>query len=527
MKQNKILLSILFAFLLIVIPSKALALTNLTQEDFDEVNEEKGISISEGDEYYLILESGEYVLDENIELNDLIVIPDKEEVSIDLNGKMISRKGEYPFVFGIDGKLTLTGKGNVGKEVEELAEDSEDAVVMESYHGELIIDDIIVNGIVESNYGKLTIKKGTFNDVIYFNTSKLTIEDGIYNGLILGGKLDVTINGGKFNKSLRPLGIGIAIDDEADEPSQEEAKELTAAPAITYMGGMIEPMPIDDDDTETLINSLVINDGEFEGGMAALRIWGMDNVTINGGTFNANVDAVILTAQNIKVTGGIFKITENALFTKYSKDALRTAIGLNGENIELSGGKFVSDENGYSMVILGENDKVFENALKDGYLYSDEISVKEYEYDEEVSEDEPSVWYLDNKEIMVIPEEGEYEILEGADQEVKSSQNLTVRANGDISLFVKLLIDDKEVARDNYELTEGSTIVTLNSSFLATLATGKHNMTFVYKNGEVKTTFTINDTKNPATGDNILLYVGLLSLSVVGLVSYKLVRKAN
>lgn len=529
MKKNKILLSILFAFLLIVIPSKALALTNLTQEDFDEVNEEKGLTYHELEDTpgYLKLESGEYVLDEDIMLPTYIIVDEENEVTFDLNGKKIfNSNANETLVFGVDGKLTLTGKGIVGKKITSITDSLN--MVIDTYHGEIIIDDITANGEIVSHFGKLTINNGTFNDVVgAMSKTKLVVNDGTFNGLYLEGNVDVTINGGKFNKGVRSFGLGIEIDEE-DDLTEEEVKELTSAPAVMYSGMMIGPVPIGDDDEEQVANKLVINGGEFEGGNTALNIWGMDSVAINGGTFTAYVDAVVIMADNVKIAGGLFKISENALFNKYNEGALRTALGLRSENVELSGGKFVGDESGYSIVIEGEDEKVFEDALVEGYIYSDEISAKEYVYeDEEIPEDTPAVWYLENQEILVIPEEGEYEILDGANQEVKSGSNLMVRASGDISLFVKLLIDDKEVARDNYELTEGSTIITLNSSFLANLSSGKHTMTFVYKNGEVKTSFTINNEKNPATGDNVLLYVGLLGLSVISLLGYRLVRKAN
>ena len=349
MKQNKILLSILFAFLLIVIPSKALVLTNLTQEDFYEVNEEKGISYVEQEGYYgyLLLKNGEYVLDEDIEINAYILVKKDSEIFIDLNGKTISSSNESPLVFGVDGKLTLTGKGTVGKKV--ISKDELSNIVVDSYFGEIIIDDITSNGEVITNYGKLTINNGTFN------------------GLYLEGLVDVTINGGTFNKGLKSFGLEIAIDEDDENQPSEEEKELNSAPTIIYMDGGDIPLPIDDDeaDEEQIKNSsLVINDGKFTGASEELRIFNMDNVTINGGTFNANVNAVVIIAKNIKLSGGLYQITENNVFTKYYKDDLRTAVGLRGDSIELSGGKYVSDENGYSIAIQSESENVFEEALK-------------------------------------------------------------------------------------------------------------------------------------------------------------------
>ena len=97
----------------------------------------------------------------------------------------------------------------------------------------------------------------------------------------------------------------------------------------------------------------------------------------------------------------------------------------------------------------------------------------------------------------------------------------------EIAIFKKLL-DDKEINEENYVFTEDSTITKLKSDYIKTLSEGDHILIFVYTNREVKTKFTVESgTKNPATGDNILFYIGLFILSAISLFGYKLVKKAK
>lgn len=63
-----------------------------------------------------------------------------------------------------------------------------------------------------------------------------------------------------------------------------------------------------------------------------------------------------------------------------------------------------------------------------------------------------------------------------------------------------MLVDDKEVDAENYALTEGSTIVTLKTSFVKTLGVGEHKLSVVSTTGTAETTFTIAEAAKPAPG---------------------------
>ncbi|MDR1354755.1 MAG: hypothetical protein LBJ43_00510, partial [Propionibacteriaceae bacterium] len=50
--------------------------------------------------------------------------------------------------------------------------------------------------------------------------------------------------------------------------------------------------------------------------------------------------------------------------------------------------------------------------------------------------------------------------------------------------FVKLLLDDDTVAASNYTVTEGSTVITLQESYLKTFTNGTYWFTAIFTNGE-------------------------------------------
>lgn len=94
------------------------------------------------------------------------------------------------------------------------------------------------------------------------------------------------------------------------------------------------------------------------------------------------------------------------------------------------------------------------------------------------------------------------EIIDGKGQTmvVDAAKDLSFRSSAPLAFFQKVLVDDKEVAAENYVLTEGSTIVTLKASFLNTLGVGEHRLSVVSTTGTAETTFTVAEVAKPAPG---------------------------
>ena len=114
---------------------------------------------------------------------------------------------------------------------------------------------------------------------------------------------------------------------------------------------------------------------------------------------------------------------------------------------------------------------------------------------------------------------------------IYQGEDLVFKLNGDYSLFDKVYINDEELDKSNYTSKEGSTVITLLKKYLETLEVGTYNIKVSYLTGvEATSKFTIkeqvntkliNEVENPKTGDNILIYLFLISISLVGIISSK------
>lgn len=153
----------------------------------------------------------------------------------------------------------------------------------------------------------------------------------------------------------------------------------------------------------------------------------------------------------------------------------------------------------------------------------------------------------------VIPKE--YKFTEGANQTytIDESKNARFRINADYSLFdKKVYVDDILVDGANYTSESGSTIITFSKEYIDTLAIGQHTLKVAFTDGgEAKTTFTIarqfeennnnenvslntenkkemkDDGSNPKTGDNVMLYIAIVSMSIIGLGATTVAVKKN
>ena len=114
-------------------------------------------------------------------------------------------------------------------------------------------------------------------------------------------------------------------------------------------------------------------------------------------------------------------------------------------------------------------------------------------------------------------------IIEGANGtwQKGTKDGLSFTSNAAFAHFQKVQVDGKDLDASNYTVKEGSTIVTLKTSYLETLSVGKHTLSIVSDTGTATTEFTIkaaavtDDTQSPQTGDNsnMVLWIALLFVS--------------
>ena len=147
----------------------------------------------------------------------------------------------------------------------------------------------------------------------------------------------------------------------------------------------------------------------------------------------------------------------------------------------------------------------------------------------------------------------EYKFTEGANQTYikDESKNAAFRIDAEYSLFKnngKVYVDNVLVDSKYYTSESGSTIITLQDAYLKTLSVGEHTLKVTFADGgEANTKFTIkeqkkieennedtekeeqqentNNVSNPKTGDNIIIYVAIFTVSVTGIVMIIVVNR--
>lgn len=163
-----------------------------------------------------------------------------------------------------------------------------------------------------------------------------------------------------------------------------------------------------------------------------------------------------------------------------------------------------------------------------------------------------------NMNIKVVVEKIVYEVIDGAEQTYTITEDTEARfrINADYSLFNKKVYVDNILVDDaNYTSESGSTIIIFNKAYVDTLSVGEHTLRVAFSDGgEATTTFTIakkaeennnnnnnennnntpsqtenedkkDNSSNPKTGDNIMLYVAIASMSIIGLGATIIVAK--
>ncbi len=89
-----------------------------------------------------------------------------------------------------------------------------------------------------------------------------------------------------------------------------------------------------------------------------------------------------------------------------------------------------------------------------------------------------------------------YSILEGKDPiyTVGKDKTLTFKIDAPLNKFMGIFIGDNEIAPKNYEVTEGSTVVTFKEDYLKSLSAGRYELMFLYSDGYAISDLTIAGT---------------------------------
>lgn len=116
----------------------------------------------------------------------------------------------------------------------------------------------------------------------------------------------------------------------------------------------------------------------------------------------------------------------------------------------------------------------------------------------------------------------------GSDHQISDGKDMTITCSGKLEDLTSVYVDGELLDASHYTTVSGSTILTLKTSYLDTLAIGKHILKLQYKdNFFAETDFMITAKSNsPQTNDtsNTRLYVTLIILSAC-VVGYDLKKK--
>ena len=112
----------------------------------------------------------------------------------------------------------------------------------------------------------------------------------------------------------------------------------------------------------------------------------------------------------------------------------------------------------------------------------------------------------------------------------KGDENgLTFKSDAAFSDFVEVLVDGKTITAENYEKREGSIIIQLKASYLATLAEGEHTLTIRTASGDATTKFKVEaGIVSPPTGSTnvwVWIIIGVVALGVGATVVVFIIRK--
>jgi len=410
----------------------------------------------------------------------------KKDIVLDLNGYSITaadtltKKGVGVFTVIHGGKLTVNDSGEDGKISAGTNSNAYAAVIMtsgeesdETKKATLVVNDGTLEGYYYAVSGNGN--PGRSNTDITINGGTLKAVDtedclGIYHPQV--GTL--TINGGEITGT-----TGIEM---------RSGELVVTGGTITGTGIPVETNSNGSGSTTTGAGIAVAQhttDKPIE-------------VSIEGGTikgysalYESDPEGIVEanpTDISLSVTGGTFEAINGGKNAVYSEDLTEF----------ISGGKFNTDVT-----------KLTDGA-ETNYL-SSELELTEVK---------------EGTFIAAVPNT-EYEVVEGTDQTVTLEENkgISFRIDADYELFDKLYLNGKEVAKENYTVKSGSTIITLNADYTKTLQAGDYEVKATFTNGSTATTglklvsntTTTTDTKNPKTSDNIIVYFIMAIISVIGL----------
>lgn len=254
-------------------------------------------------------------------------------------------------------------------------------------------------------------------------------------------------------------------------------------------------------------------------------------VTVNDGHTDENKDhkCDICGATLSEHTGGIVTCTEKAV-CEYCHKPYGEPKGHNYKETVVQPTKFTLGGTQHKCDNCGDEywddftkqDTSYEVEMPGGMTVCDFLAISEnHEIEVNTDFDNPvvSVFMKDPSGTLKRMEDDGikiYTITKGAEQVVASkAEKIVFRSDAPFEEFDQVMINGLVLDKKYYSVKKGSTIVTLNEDFVKQIPTGMHLFGVLSTDGIAITTFTVDDTKSPQTGDNshIWLWTALFFVS--------------
>ncbi|MCR4611116.1 MAG: carbohydrate-binding domain-containing protein [Lachnospiraceae bacterium] len=270
-----VLLLVVSAITCVFIPMRANATTGLIALDFLNAKllkgqyTEKGISYQEmGDSNVFVMKPGEYILLDNIDLQESIMSEEEGTYVFNLNGKTLTTNAFAVSLYIMNADVTIKGNGTITNNI------GLPSVAL--YDGNFKIENGTFNGYFLAGSSKkdssLVILDANMPKGICLRGEKMdaVINDGVFNS-DMGAAchategVTLTINNGEFTSSSDGL---YAVVDYTKDPQTMKNVVLPGPKSVTINGGTFKSTGEDD---EAVCGGVFFSD--------------YDNVTINGGAF--------------------------------------------------------------------------------------------------------------------------------------------------------------------------------------------------------------------------------------------------